>query len=262
VKLLLKLDISEADDECSVRKLAQCVGELVSEKHRVIVVHDNHESWTPLNTESSCHSETAKTGAAESAAAVQANKLLISLFNTARVPAIGFCGFDGNLLQLKSSKGRSNGTADIAAVRTFWLDIVTGNGGVPVIANLGSALDGTWKKLDADQLAIRCAVAWKADLLMFLVAEDGVRNGDGAVMRWLDANDFDEIDKGALSARMLARLNLCFEALEGGVRRARIYPFSRIEDLADLYFTRLDYGTEVTAAVLQKRLPSWNWNHL
>lgn len=220
-------------------------------------MHDCDESLISHDQENdSCITDITKAGVRETAA-VKANKLLVSLLNAADITAFGVCGFDGNLLELRLKTERSNGTAEIAMVRTFWLDAITEKGGVPVIAGVGSTVDGTWKKLDANELAIRCAVAWNADVLMFLINEDGVKDRDGTVMRWLDARSFDQIDRNSLGTEMMARLNGCLEALEGGVRRTRIYPYSRIEILSDFFFTRLDYGTEVTTAVPARGAVFW-----
>ena len=224
-----------------------------------MVVHGYGESWISHDRQNGdCDADTTKV---RSAAAIQSNKMLVSAFNMVHVTAFGLCGCDGNLLQLRSKKERSNGVPEIAGVTSFWLDAITEKGGVPVIASVGIDFDGNWRKLDADRLAIRCAVAWNADLLMYLVDEDGVKAGDGGVMRWLDAGNLDQIDRNSLGAKMMARLNGCREALEGGVRRARIYPYSHIESLSDFYSTRLDYGTEVTTAIPPKYLPSWSWSN-
>jgi acetylglutamate kinase len=254
LKLLLKLAGSEGDDVVSVRRLAGCVRNLVSAGHRVVLVHDHDENQISLGQESMEPGlETAEACNRGMGAAIRANKLLVSMLNTTRVTAFGFCGFDGNLVQLRL--GRPNGISEVAAVEALWFDVITEKGGVPVIANIGCRPDGTWKMLDSDQLAAQCAISWDADLLIFLVGEDGVRDCEGTVMRWLDAGNVDQIPRKSLGGSMMAKLNGCCIALEGGVRRARIYPASQIESLPDFYFARIDYGTEITMLAKSNSMP-------
>ena len=217
-----------------------------------MMVHDHSESWVSSALEGAANgAQPVKPAGLAAAASVQTNKRLVSALNMAHVPAFGFCGFEGNLVQLRCKGGRSDRTADVVAVKAFWLDVITEKGGVPVIANVGCGPDGVWTTLDSDQLAIRCALAWDADLLIFLVEKEGVRDRDGVVMRWVDSGNVGQIDRNSLSASMTAKLNGCHEALAGGVRRVRIYPSSRIDSLPDFYFKRIDYGTEVTTTTSQ-----------
>lgn len=157
--------------------------------------------------------------------------------------AFGLCCMDGNMIRLRRANENSKRYgAEVASVTPFWLNLIAERGGVPVLAPVGVGTDNSWKLLDPYQLAARCAIAWNADALIFLT-EEGVRDCQGNVMRWLEVANIHQIS--TVEDNMAARLKACREALEAGVHRARIFPSSHIDSLADFYFTRIEYGTEI-----------------
>lgn len=177
---------------------------------------------------------------------IHANKCLTSLLNIVGVPAFGFCGLDGDIVRLRLCSGGTNAfDAEVASVSPFWLNVVTENGGVPVLCNIGVAADSSWRVLNSDQLATKCAVAWNADALIFVIAGEGVRSDQGNVLRWLNVADIHRIGGAPTEENIVTKLHGCRQALEAGVHRTRIFPVAHIEQLADFYFAALEYGTEV-----------------
>ena len=76
---------------------------------------------------------------------------------------------------------------------------------------LGS--DGEYYNINADQMASACAVACHADTLIFLTDVDGVKDADGAVMRWLSTRDV------AALVRVRSSAAACFPSLQACSRR-------------------------------------------
>jgi acetylglutamate kinase len=112
---------------------------------------------------------------------------------------------------------------------------------------LGS--DGEYYNINADQMAAACAVASHADTLIFLTDVPGVKNAEGTVIPWLSTKDAAALVAGSVIAGgMLPKLDACSQALNKGVGRVRIFPAAQAEVLPQFYFTKLDFGTEVTCA--------------
>ena len=96
-------------------------------------------------------------------------------------------------------------------------------------------------------MASACAIATKADALVFLTDVPGVKGADGTVMRWLSLAQVPDMEKAkVVSGGMLPKLNACKEALLHGVKRVRIFPAEAAVSLPDLCTTRVNEGTEVT----------------
>jgi acetylglutamate kinase len=98
-------------------------------------------------------------------------------------------------------------------------------------------------------MAAACAVACKADALVFLTDVPGVRGSNGEVMRWLSVDQIAGLTQDAvISGGMLPKLSACREALLAGVKRVRILPADAASVLPDLCSTRVLQGTEVMVA--------------
>lgn len=230
--------------------------QLLSEEHQVCIVHGGTRAFiggencdsvlaTPLTGEQTADNVVKVLGG-------QVNKSLVACLGRAGVQAIGICGVDANVVRLRRVQPGtpSNGHAmEVAAVDSFWLDIITRNGGVPVMANVALGPDRRYHCLCADQLAAACAIAWHADALIFLTGAEGVQNDDGSIMRWLESGQIaTSMGSSAASHRMLSKLVACHHALKHGVHRARIFPVCRMQSLPDFYIKRIDCGTEIILA--------------
>jgi acetylglutamate kinase len=98
-------------------------------------------------------------------------------------------------------------------------------------------------------MASACAIATKADALVFLTDVPGVKGADGNVMRWLSLKEIPSLESSSVvSGGMLPKLNACREALLHGVKRVRILPAGAAASLPDLVSTRVNDGTEVMVA--------------
>jgi len=71
----------------------------------------------------------------------------------------------------------------------------------------------------------------------------------GGILRWLDIESFNGSCAAALGDEMRGRLEACAMALRLGVQRVRILPLSNIDCLPSFYFSSIEYGTEVIAAI-------------
>jgi acetylglutamate kinase len=120
---------------------------------------------------------------------------------------------------------------------------------VPVFCSMALGFDGEYYNINADEMAAACAVACKADALVFLTDVPGVKGAAGTVLRWLSIDQIAEMAKSAvISGGMLPKLGACREALLNGVKRVRILPAEAASSLPDLCSSRVAFGTEVMVA--------------
>ena len=59
--------------------------------------------------------------------------------------------------------------------------------------------------VNADEMAAACAVACGADALVFLTDVPGVKDANGAVLRWLSIDQIAEMAKSAVPTTAMAR---------------------------------------------------------
>ncbi len=118
-----------------------------------------------------------------------------------------------------------------------------------MLSSLALGSDGEYYNVNADQMASACAIACRADTLIFLTDVPGVRGADGAVIPWLTMKDVPMLIADAVvGGGMLPKLEACSNALRRGVGRVRILPAAQADVLPQFYFQKLEYGTEVIGA--------------
>ncbi|HZQ91042.1 MAG TPA: acetylglutamate kinase [Terriglobales bacterium] len=241
--------------------LARCmrsVAGLVKEGHQVALVHGGGAALTRTLKQLGKTSEFVNglrvTDAETRDVAVmvlagQVNKTVVAALAAAGVAAVGLSGGDG--VSFRARKKKEGGVdlgfvGEIAATDSRWLEAIWQAGGVPVLSSVALGTDGQYYNVNADQMAAACAIACKANALIFLTDVPGVRGADGGVMRWLVVRDIPELVSSAVvNGGMLPKLEACRQALSRGVGRVRILPADQVEVLPDFYYSRIDAGTEV-----------------
>jgi len=89
-------------------------------------------------------------------------------------------------------------------------------------------------------------VACGAHALIYLTDVAGVKDPDGAVIRWLDVRAISHmVEQATVSGGMLPKLQACTTALKKGVNRVRILPAARAEVLPEFFSQPIECGTEV-----------------
>ena len=113
-----------------------------------------------------------------------------------------------------------------------------------LVSPLGQSLSGKSFNLGLDDAAQALAVTLKAEKLVFLASEDGVRSTDGALLSQLTAAEAQALlDNNAHSADMSRMLKAAIYVLENGVRRAHILCGLNDGSLIAELFTRQGSGT-------------------
>lgn len=105
------------------------------------------------------------------------------------------------------------------------LETLTDAGFLPVVACVAGDAAGTIYNVNADQMAVACAVGYRVETLLFLTDVEGVRDGSGKVRPKLTRADAVElISSGVATGGMQAKLESAISALERGVGNVRIAP--------------------------------------
>jgi len=144
--------------------------------------------------------------------------------------------------------GRQVLVGEIVSSDPRWLEAIWAMRAVPVLSSLALGFDGEYYNINADQMASACAVACDADALIFLTDVAGVKDAEGNVIPWLNVREVAAlVEHSIVAGGMLPKLEACSQAIKKGVGRARILPAAQAEMLPQFYFTKLEYGTEVTA---------------
>jgi acetylglutamate kinase len=179
------------------------------------------------------------------------NKGIVAALGSLGQAAVGLSGGDGLLFRARKKRTSPDlgFVGEIAASDTRLLEAVWNLAAVPVLSSMALGFDGEYYNVNADEMAAACAVACRADALVFLTDVPGVRGGNGEVMRWLSIDQIAEMTKNAIiSGGMLPKLGACRDALLNGVKRVRILPAEAAGSLPDLCSARVPHGTEVMVA--------------
>lgn len=259
MKLLVKIGGAALEDGARVKAFARTVVSLAQEDHHVAVVHGGGAALTrtlaELGHESRFVNGLRVTDARTRDVAVmvlagQSNKRVVAAIDAAGVPAAGLCGSDLGLLRAVKKRHTSDlgFVGEVHAVDWRWIDLLWSAGAVPVIASIAPGDDGELYNVNADEVAAACAVACRADALVFLTDVDGVRDADGRVIARLHMARVNSLmSESAISGGMLPKLAACARALEGGVGSVRIMPAASVDSLPGLADGSLRHGTEVVA---------------
>lgn len=259
MKLVIKIGGAALDNKELVKKFAAAIPGLCREGHQVIVVHGGGAALSRTLKQLGCETtfinglrvtDSQTRDVAIMVLAGQLNKQLVASMGAAGQPAIGLCG--GDLGMFRASKKQSPDLGFVGEIRSVNTDAIQrlwSAGIVPVVSSLALGFDGEYYNVNADQMASACAVACGAQALIYLTDVPGVKDADGAVIRWLDVKAIAQmVEKATVSGGMLPKLEACTSALKKGVARVRILPASSAEVLPGFFTHPIDCGTEVIAS--------------
>jgi acetylglutamate kinase len=260
VKFVVKLGGVALEDPRILQLCCKAIFDLVSDGNQVAVVHGGGVQLTRTLAQMGKKSEfvsglrvtDAETrDAALMVLAGRVNKSLVAMLGQVGQSAVGLSGGDGHVFRARKKKTVPDlgFVGEIAATDPRWLEAIWKMGAVPVISSIALGFDGEYYNINADEMAAACAIATRADALVFLTDVPGVKGADGNVMRWLSLKEIPALERAmVVSGGMLPKLNACREALNHGVKRVRILPAHAAASLPDLCSTRVEDGTEVMVA--------------
>lgn len=153
------------------------------------------------------------------------NKQLVAALLTAHAKAVGISGVDAGLVPARPLSEALQFTGKPEPASGHLLDLLIGGGYLPVIACIAADASGQILNVNADQLAVSCAVGWHANKLLFLTDVPGVKDGAGQPLPQLDPPAIHQlIATGVASGGMQAKLESALSALESGLSEVVIAP--------------------------------------
>jgi acetylglutamate kinase len=181
----------------------------------------------------------------------RANKALVSMIAAAGGSAVGVSGKDGKVFQARKLPGPEDlgQVGEVDAVDPRLIQLLSGNGYIPVVASIGIGADGRSFNLNADHAAGALAAALGASKFILLTDVPGVLAGGegGEVLSTLQAKDARRlIREGVIARGMIPKVEACLAALAAGVPTAHIIGGRTPHALLVELFTQEGAGTMMT----------------
>ena len=187
------------------------------------------------------------------------NKEIVANINRYGGKAVGITGKDGGLIQARKLEMTTVNpdtltpeiidigmVGEVESVDPAIIRSLEESNFIPVIAPIGSGLNGETYNINADLVAGRIAGALKAEKLILLTDIEGVKDKQGKLISTIDVQRVpDLINDGTISGGMIPKVNCCVDAVDDGVTKTHIVD-GRMEHACLLeMFTDKGIGTVV-----------------
>ena len=147
------------------------------------------------------------------------NKKIVQAINNQDGRAVGLSGKDAKLITCVQDKPELGLVGTPKDVNPEVIFNLFENDMIPVIAPLGSGIDGETLNINGDTVSGAIAAALKADRLLLLTDVSGVQDKDGSLITELNSNQIKNwINEGIISGGMIPKTETALLALKGGVR--------------------------------------------
>ena len=147
------------------------------------------------------------------------NKKIVQAINKQDGRAVGLSGKDAKLINCVQDKPELGLVGTPKDVNPEVILNLFENDMIPVIAPLGSSIDGETLNINGDTVSGAIAAALKADRLLLLTDVSGVQDKDGSIITELNSTQIKNwINDGIISGGMIPKTETALMALEGGVR--------------------------------------------
>jgi acetylglutamate kinase len=151
------------------------------------------------------------------------NSQLVASLNQAGAHAVGISGIDGGLVEAEQMDPALGSVGRLTRANPALIETLLAAGFLPAVACVAADPEGRLYNVNADQMAVACAVAFGADQLIFLTDVTGVLDaGKNLLPRLTIARSEALIAAGAATGGMLAKLNAAHSALRQGIPQVRI----------------------------------------
>lgn len=227
MKVLVKLGGTLLDEPESQRAIARQLAS-VSAQHETVVVHGGGKQVTRYLAERGVESRFVGGLRVSDAVVIQAvtqviagsiNKLLVAALIAEGRPAMGLSGVDGSLTTAVPINAELQFVGRPVGTDPRLLNLLLDSGYMPVIACIAGDSGGNIYNVNADAMAVSCAVGWKAERLLFLTDVPGVKDSSGQIIPALTSQAVtDLIQAGVAHGGMQAKLEAARVAVDAGLR--------------------------------------------
>ncbi|MBX5495404.1 MAG: acetylglutamate kinase [Bryobacteraceae bacterium] len=233
MKVLIKLGGTLLDTSETRCRLAREIAALGKDGHQIVVVHGGGKQMTRFLSERGVESRFVNGLRVSTPEVIEAvlkvlagsvNRELVASLVAAGANAVGLCGIDGVLAEAEPISEELGAVGRIVRANAPLLDLLSGNGYLPVIACVAGDRQGRIYNVNADSMAVAIAAAFAADRLLFLTDVEGVRGPDGVIPELDVAGSVRLIEDGIATGGMRAKLDAACSALGQGVGQVVIAP--------------------------------------
>jgi acetylglutamate kinase len=178
------------------------------------------------------------------------NRDIVSEVNVHGPLAVGLSGEDAGLITASRRSPDLGFVGDVEAVNASILERLLSEELIPVVATIGSDLEGQAYNINADTAAGAIAEALSAEKLVYLTNVEGLLKDvadPGSVISQLSADDLEAmIGDGTLTDGMIPKAGSCLRAVRRGVGQAHILDGRVPHALLLEIFTTEGIGTMVS----------------
>lgn len=254
MKVVIKLGGTLLDDTAKRDDLAGQLARL-SNQAEVVVVHGGGKQVTRFLEERGVTSrfvgglrvsDETVIDAVTKVIAGSINKQLVAALCAAGRSAVGLSGVDGLLTNAQAVSPELHFVGKPQRTDGKLFHLLIGAGYLPVVACIAADTQGHIYNVNADQMAVSCAIGWGADKLLFLTDVAGVKNASGAVVRELTPDQVERlIESGVAHGGMQAKLESAVWALEGGLAEV-VIALGREADICGRLLAGEQLGTRLS----------------
>ncbi len=261
MKLLVKLGGTLLDAAASRDRLAAQIAAARGGGAEIVVVHGGGKQMTRYLAERGIESRFVnglRVTTPETVDAVlkvfagSVNHELVASLNRAGALAVGLSGIDSFLVEAERMDPALGAVGRVTGSNPALLHLLTANGYLPVVACVAGDRQGQVYNVNADQMAVACAAAFGAQLLVFLTDVPGVLDAARQVRPVLSAEASRRLmAEGIATGGMQAKLNAALAALKGGIAEVRIAPGA-----AEGVLDRILAGEEIGTRMVESEVPA------
>jgi len=156
----------------------------------------------------------------------QVNPQIVAAINVHGDYAVGVSGEDGGLIRAEARDPELGFVGDVVSINPAVLNRLIEEEFIPVVATVGTDVNGQAYNINADTVAGEVAVALGAEKLVYLTDVEGLRRDlDDAesLIRQTDPAELEALmADGTIAGGMIPKVTSCVDAVRNGVRRAHI----------------------------------------
>jgi len=259
VKILMKLGGTLLDDAAKRQDLARQLAQ-VAKAAELVVVHGGGKQVTRFLEERGVQSrfvdglrvsDETVIDAVTKVIAGSVNKQLVAALCAAGKPAVGVSGVDGLLTSAQPVHPDLLFVGKPQQTDGKLFDTLLAAGYLPVVACIAADALGHIYNVNADQMAVSCALGWGADKLLFLTDVPGVKDRSGAILAELTPAEARHlIQSGTAHGGMQTKLEAAVLALEGGLTEV-VVASGQEPEICTRFVAGELAGTRLTSGQLQ-----------
>ncbi len=156
----------------------------------------------------------------------QVNPQLVAAINVHGPLAVGVSGEDAGLIRAAARHADLGFVGDVESINPTILNALLDDEFIPVVATIGTDIDGQAYNINADTVAGAIAEALGAEKLVYLTDIEGLRRTIDDPASLIRQTTPDELDAlmadGTIEGGMVPKVESCVHAVRSGVRRAHI----------------------------------------